>query len=197
MARTSMQELIDRLRKQAQARRDDEFGGMVYWSDDQLQDVLDQFRLGPPIRIELIPSEYLTDGSETWWDQRCEFRRHWDYERDFIVVDEDGTTVSSSYYTVEQYGPQLRVVLDPDNTSSSKTYSVQVVLYDLIDATAEVWSQKASMRETLVEERTGAHNSKMNQEREFCERQRDYWRGRKIRGHKLPRQHRFVVDRTW
>ena len=190
MARVTMQTLIDRLRFMTDAARTDNFNGVTYWTDDQLQEVLDLSRVGVPVRLPLTAGTGKINGSEAWYESYTRFPRHLGYEDDFAVYSDTGTLVDPSYYTVEQFGKQLAVTFDPDNVTEDD-YEIELTLYNMNLAAAEVWGRKASQRRSLVDMRSGVHQIMAKQEREFCESREKFFRARTAKVFDLPGSSRF------
>jgi len=186
-----MQALIDRLRVLTEAARTDEFQGVLYWSDDQLEEVLDEARVSTPTRLSLVPSTKLISGEEAWYVQSAKFSRHLGFEDDYTVYSTAGTEVDSSYYTVEKYGTALEVTFDPNNVTNAD-YEIELTLYNLNWAAAEVWGRKADQRLELVDMKAGAHQFKGSQERQHCLDRQIYFRNKSARVFALPNKRRFT-----
>jgi len=180
MARASLQAVIDRLRFLTSASRTDEFGGVIYWSDDQLQEVLDLSRVDEPLRITLEKS-----------DSGYFFTMPTYYAHEIVAVeDSQGNPVED--YTVEVYGQKVVFTFLEDDT-----YVATVVIYDINAAAAGVWERKAAQRQGLVSIRSGVHQIRAEQERDFCLQRARHYRARTAKVIPLPGSNRYVPAAVW
>lgn len=144
MARSTMVDLIETLRGMTQAGQADyTVAGVSYWSDDQLQAVLDRHRLD--VHHELLRSveSWQGGGSVAYYDYYSE---HGSFEHTgggtalFIVEDSTGTNAGTALWTADYSRGQV--------TFSADTKGIRYYLsgrsYDLNGAAADVWRQKAS-----------------------------------------------------
>ena len=196
MARAEMQNLIERLRNMTEASRTDTFQGKTYWSDDQLEEVLDENRVTTPVRLSLVPGKQNIGGSPAWYIQAVDFSRHIGYEDNFKVYTGAGVEVAAEDFVVEKFGTKLQVTFDPDEVSDT-SYELEITLYNLNWAAAEVWGRKADQRIELVDMKAGAHQFKGNQEYQRCLDRQIYYRKKSARVFDLPNKRRFVTSVTY
>lgn len=180
MPRPTMALVISRFRRMTDAATDDEFNGVTYWTDDQLQDVLDENSF-PVIDLELTPSTMLVNGVADWRTQFFSKKtlKAYDYERNAQVVETStGTPLASDDFTVDWL--RMTVTLSGDVTTNT-AYSLRVTLYDMWDAAARVWYEKAEQRVSYISSKAGTHKLDFQQEYEHCIQRALYYRGRRIR----------------
>ena len=194
MARTSMEAVIDRLRLMTSASRVDEFQGVVYWTDDQLQDILDENRESVPVRIPLTEGEYYVDGALNWQVQTFTSPTYIGIEDNIVVYDSVGNSLASEDVSVAFYGPQVQVTLASDVERTQ--YYAEVTLYNMYLAAAEVWGRKASQRQAAVSVRSGQHQIRAEQERDFCLTRERFYRSKFGRVHPLPATSKFTSSAT-
>jgi hypothetical protein len=139
-ARTGMSELIEVLRGMGNAGTADfTVGTITYWSDEQLQRILDANRLNV-YQEPIYPAQGFQGTS-------YEYQSQWDnYEQSsggtaiFYLEDGTGNKVSSALYTVDYLNGHITFTA---NTAGA-LYYLTGRSYDLNAAAAEVWRQKAS-----------------------------------------------------
>jgi len=138
--RAGMEHLITRLRGLTEAGTADyTLAGVSYWSDDQMQDVLD--RHGQPVWRQA-----LTLGD---WDQNSEYHDYY-----LPVKNAEGTASGTAVWRLEDANENLvgvaytvndesgLVRFTPDTEGSA--YYVTTRTYNLNRAAAEVWETKAA-----------------------------------------------------
>jgi hypothetical protein len=139
-ARTGMSELIEVLRGMGNAGTADfTVGTITYWSDEQLQRILDANRLNV-YQEPIYPAENFQGTS-------YEYQSQWDnYEQTsggtaiFYLEDGTGNKVASAQYTVDYLNGHITFTAD----TAGALYYLTGRSYDLNAAAAEVWRQKAS-----------------------------------------------------
>lgn len=158
MARSTMSSLIGLLRGYTQASTADfSIGTVNYWSDNQLQEVLDRHRY--EVRSETLQSFPVAvgGGSVQWRDYQSQYRWYEDSESGtarFIVQDSTGATVTS---WTAQY-PQGLITFN-QNTGGT-VYQLTGFAYDVYGAAADVWRQKAAQYATSIDFETDNHKVK-------------------------------------
>lgn len=146
-ARTSMSDLISTLRGLTGAGTADYSitGGTTYWSDEQLQAVLDRHVSQiKQERLEASPT-IESGGAVSYYDYQS---RHNFFEAQlagtpvtrFLVLDETYATLGTAAYTVNYERGSLTF---GTSTGGASRY-VSGYSYDLNGAASDVWSQKAS-----------------------------------------------------
>jgi hypothetical protein len=137
-ARTGMATLITQLRGLTEAGTADySVAGQSYWTDDQLQVVLDYNRID--IRhasMEAIPA--IGENNQTTWK---EYQIGWqDLESDPVIQDGYGATVGTANYSFDS---RLGIVTFTTDRGGSVHYLTGHA-YNLNNAASQVWSSKAA-----------------------------------------------------
>lgn len=166
MARAGMTDVIAELRGMADAAADEyTVAGITYWSDDQLQDILDECRhdyYSQPLyaatenvggttvyRSYYLPAagpiERLDSGDEAW-----------------LLQDADGVEAGTADYTAHYAAGYIRFGSDQVGKSWALTYRA----YDMHKAAAQVWERKAAHVASRFDLVTDNHNLKRSQLRE-------------------------------
>jgi len=169
-ARAGMANLILRLRGLTNTTSSDyTLGATTYWSDDQLQDILDATRKdwrGVP--LEAMP-ELGTTGSYEYYDYRIPVEIGRDFEEAgassiFAVKETGGAIVSSGTYTVNYRAGILRFTVDQD----AAFYTIDVRTFSLNSAAREVWEQKAGHCVANVTWKSDNHAVNASEEYDHC-----------------------------
>lgn len=174
VARASMTSLIAHLRQKANASNEGEtFNGVTYWSDDQLQDILDSYsEVGYAYLQKQSPLDnvtYFISLPKTTWIE------------DGFSIYQDGTT--SLVTTTYTFTPSNnRVVFD--SSVPDLDYNLQGTLYAMNLAIAEVWLQKAQQRENYITFKAGSHRMEAGQERDYCYRMYEHYRQKNLKSFK-------------
>jgi len=166
-ARSGMSSLVSYLRQYGQAATDDVFYGVTYWTDDQLQSILDgQAMYG---KVRLLPRDI---------DIKIfalDLPRHYWVEADtFTVYDSDDTVVATSATLNEEQ----RLLTFTSALEEDEYYYIQGTFYNMIVALAELWGQKAEQRSQFVDFKAGNNRMYMNQEWQHCVDREQYYRRR-------------------
>ncbi len=170
MARSTMTSLIQTLRGLTYAGTADYTAGTVaYWTDDQLQTVLDRHRF--EIREEMLSAYPVTVGGGTvqWYDYQSQYR--WYESTDggtarYIIKDTLGATVSASNYSANY---ENGLITFTSNTGGT-VYTVTGFVFDMYGAAADVWNQKAAYYATSIDFSTDNHNVRRSHILQNCER---------------------------
>jgi hypothetical protein len=138
-----------------------------YWTDQQLQDVMDR-HVYPIRHEELLPLEtYGTGGTVTYLDYQSP-RRFLETTSGgtsrFVIQDEGGTTVGTASYSVDY--PKGLVTFTADTTGLSRFLTG--FSYDVNAAAADVWGQKAAHYVTAYDFSTDNHNLRRSQIIQNC-----------------------------
>jgi hypothetical protein len=162
-ARTSMSDLLLTLRGlTAAGTAEYTVGTASYWTDQQLQDVLDRHVYA--VRSEeLQPLETMeAGGSISYYDYQSP-RRFFETTSGgtarFVVQDETYTTIGTASWTADY--PRGRVTFG--TTTAGKSRYLIGYSYDLNSAAADVWSQKAAHYVTAYDVSTDNHSLKRSQ----------------------------------
>lgn len=176
MARTGMATLITELRRRTLAgTADSTINGTVYWSDNQLQDVLDRYRCtNRDTELSAIPQrsgagfvylEYPIPPQYQWIEQSAT-------DSGWQLRDSAGGTSLS--YTVNYSARMVTFNADTANTD----YYLDCRTYDLNMAAADVWESKASFIHENVNWSSDNHRIEASKEYENCLQQAKYWRAK-------------------
>lgn len=153
-ARTGMAEIISDLRGMTDTSTDDyELAGVPYWTDAQLQRILDNHRT----ELKWSEMEAQEEASGAYLEYSIGYgnlEQTTGGTAIFIVQDVNGDTVSTSEYSVDY---QRGVVTFNEDTAGT-AYYVTGRFYDLEGAAAEVWRRKQSHYAKAVNFSTKAHN---------------------------------------
>ncbi len=167
-ARASMADLILNLRALTSAGANEyTVAGLPYWSDAQLQTILDRhvYRIR---HEELWPHETIeTGGSTSYFDYQAAHRFFETTDGGtarFIIQDEGGTVVGTAAYTVDY--PRGLVTFGTTTTGLSRY--VTGFSYDLNAAAADVWTQKAAHYVTAYDFSSDNHNLRRSQIIQNC-----------------------------
>ena len=142
-ARSGMANLITRLRGMTSTGiADYTVGNSLWWTDDQLEDVLDRNRLD--VRDEVLASHYVlgTAGTAQWFDYTS---RYHNFETTsggtavFYLAFDTGVRVGTALYSTDYDSGRVTF---SSNTGGSAIY-LNGRAYDLNAAAAEVWTMKA------------------------------------------------------
>ena len=161
-ARTGMSSLINELRAMVNAGTADyTVGAVTFWTDDQLQEVLDQNRTD--FREALDIREQYTGGSVVYkefyfsspWVERLESGTvAWRVETS------DGIgTAGTADYSVNYGARNITFGVDQAGT----IWMLHGRKFDLNRASAQVWRKKASYYSTMYDVSTDNHNLKRSQ----------------------------------
>lgn len=158
-ARSGMADILSDLRELTDAGPDDySIAGVPYWSDAQLQRILDRHRM------ELKWTEMWAEeeGDGTYVNYLIGFgnlEQTTGGTAIFIVQDLNGLAVDSSTYTVDY----LRGVVTFNSDTLGIDYWVTARSYDLEGAAAEIWRRKQSHYAAAVDFSTKVHNVSRSQ----------------------------------
>lgn len=177
MARSSMAGLIAHLRSLTSAATDDVYNGVTYWTDDQLQAALDRTRY--LVRdIALTEKPYYSAGALNYTEHQFPVAVNWWTEDLYRVHDALGYDVPSADYTVDGKRGIVTFDVNPDR----QQYYIDVWLYDMNAAAADVWEQKASHRFDFINMKAGVnHRFDFAQEYQHCVDMARKFRERKIK----------------
>ena len=161
-ARVGMATLIIELRSRCDAGTADySSGGQTFWTDDQLQTILDSHRADVK-RERLLMSADQIGGSAIYQDY------YWGHEwveemgsgtAIWRVDDSSGSAVGTTLYTPEYRAKHLRFAANTLGTAYYLTYRV----FDLDRAAADVWEQKAASVAMRFDVKTDNHDLKRSQ----------------------------------
>lgn len=168
-ARAGMADVIGRLRGMCDAPSDEyTVGSDTYWSDDQLQDVLDSHR--QDIRRErlMVEADLVAGGALEYHDytwRRANVEGAESGTAAWLVQDGSGSAWGTS--GTPSYDPNYRARLLRVNSDTAGTaLYLSYRSYDLERAAADVWEQKAAHVAARFDIRTDNHALSRSQLRE-------------------------------
>ena len=177
MARAGMTDIITKLRTQASAfSTGDLINGVQYWTDDQLEDVLDVFSQDLN-DVQLVALSQVVNGVTTYKVYYLPETTPRDIEGSatagaFTVVDSTGITVTG--YTFDL----ARRRFDFTDNQNGNVRMLRARAFDVNAATAEVWLRKAGLRADLIDWKAGTYNLKEDQEYQHCLQMYAKWAGK-------------------
>lgn len=160
-ARTTMSSLISTLRGMTNAGTADfVVGSSTFWSDDQLQTILDRYVT--VIRDETLSPAYeiSTGGTVIYKDYQSKSRYFENTNggtAQFVIRDPASGTVQGTADWSANYETGL---VSFTNDTQGKLYSLSGRSYDVYAAAAEVWYQKASHAAEMIDFSTAGHSVK-------------------------------------
>jgi hypothetical protein len=141
-ARTGMANLITRLRRMTETTTADyTVGGVTYWSDDTLNDILD-IQVSILNMVTLIPVREWNNGATEWhtypigWGNLEEQDSGVPY---WLLTDSTGHSVSNTLYTADYQTGLVRFTADTKGVTYFLNWGRS---YNIAGAAAEVWRQK-------------------------------------------------------
>ena len=179
MARTGMSDILTELRILSEAGTADySLAGDTYWSDNQLQNILDQYRTD--VVYEQLTSYPVTvaGGSLSWLDYRSSY--DWLEATTggtaiLYIQDGAGTTIGTSTYTPDYIRGQFQFGSDQQGS----TYYLTARSYDLSSAAAAVWRRKAAhYAPTSFDFSTDNHSIKRSMVYQHCLEMAEYFEGK-------------------
>jgi hypothetical protein len=168
-ARSGMVDLLSDLRAMTDTGPDEySVAGVPYWSDAQLQRILDRHRT----ELKWVEMEAQEEGDGSFLEYVIgagNIEQTTGGTAIFFVQDVNGSTISSSLYTVDY----VRGVVTFASDTAGTSYFATGRSYDLNGASAEVWRMKQSHYAGAVDFSTKVHNISRSQlfehAKEMCE----------------------------
>jgi hypothetical protein len=144
MARTTMADLIEELRGMGNAGTADfTIGTVTYWSDDQLQNVLDRRRMD--IHQEMLHNEprYIGAAEAEYYDYYSAYE--WFEQTDggsliFVIEDAVGTDIGTALWTADYRAGRVAFASD----TGGADYYLTGRIFDMNGAAADVWRKKSA-----------------------------------------------------
>lgn len=173
--RSGMTSLVSHLRQHSNASTTDVFNGVTYWTDDQLQDVLDQFamvgQILPLAKVGVYDKvTYQLNLTLPFW-----------VEDGFSIYIRDTKVEETTTFTYNHLTHQI--VFDSDIAETRELVAYATV-YVMTDAIASVWEQKAQHRENFITNKTGNNRFEASQIVDHCKNQAHHWRNLRVRSFK-------------
>lgn len=176
--RSSMVNLVSRLRSVTGAAPDDVFQGVTYWTDEQLQAALDA-AMYPAWATKLTAKPEIVNGNRSYRHFTFAIPRGYWLEEAFTFHTESGSAVSAPSFVVQVNDKYGNVTFSGDTGYSRLSVDCNVI--DWNAAAAWVWEQKAAHRFDYVDFKAGDHQFKASQEYNNCVQRAAHHRARKIR----------------
>lgn len=159
--RPNMQPLIDLLREKGQASETDTFHGVTYWTDQQLQDILDMTATRKSV------GGVIDDADDTIYMPAIP--KLWFADPDTIKVRVNGTYVANT---------GTWDTLKRELTTTQEVEAINAVWLSMNAALADLWEQKANQRSDFVNIKGGQNKLDMEQEWQHCLDMAKYYRAR-------------------
>jgi len=176
-ARSGMVDIITELRGMTEASADDYVVvNQGYWSDKQLQDILDKHAwLLDNEPLTLVPTRK-SGGYEykDYYIGRGNIEKTTGGTAIFKVLDTTGTSVSSALYSVDYNVGKITFATDQ---VTAVIYNVTCAAYDLNAAAAEVWRKKVSHYASAYDFSSDNHSVKREQLFTHARDQMNYYLG--------------------
>ncbi len=171
-----MTDVVAWVRKYGEAAVDDEFNGITYWTDDQIEEIAD--RWSTPASVKLVPIQ--VSGRTKF---KVDLKNHHLMENEFLIYTENELAVATPVGTWEA---QRGILTFGSDLSDTVTYYVTAQFTNGYEAVADLWEQKANQRFDYIDWK--AQNNKMNMKQEYdhCVARASYYRNKIIR--RFPRQ---------
>lgn len=176
--RPGMADIIAYVRLKTDTRVDETtVNGVSYWTDQQIQDILDKHRQDAR-NLELIAYSEYEGGTNVYKryyfpNTLGEWLENSDTPNALEIVDSLGNAAPS--YTLDLNG---RVVVF-DSTTLGKAYYIRARMFNVRNAIADIWLAKAGLRAELINWRAGGQNLAEDQEYEHCMQQYELYSNRK------------------
>lgn len=142
MARTGMTTLISYLRDMGVAGTADyTLGTVSYWTDDQLQTILDRHKIFVN-QEELIPIDSLNNGTIQWLEYRSQYGNFEETTGGtavFVIKNATGETFGTANWTADYANGIITFAADTAGTP----YYLTGTSYDINRAASDVWRTKA------------------------------------------------------
>ncbi len=169
-ARDGMVNIILELRLLTETADNDEtVDGVAYWTDNQLQSILDRYRTDYNQLVIRPISRLITGGYYEYvtypFPENVEWVETGDTDNVFIIQDTQGNIEQyASDYTVDF---DARIITFAVSTEGD-TFYFTFRSYDIDRAAADVWSKKLSLRTRLINWKTDNHTLAEDQEYQHC-----------------------------
>lgn len=161
--RAGMVEVVAELRRMTDTKENEvDINGVMYWTDDQLQSILDKRRKYVQDAL-LLPVPEVVNSVTTWTRYHMpEVAGVWERSTMFQVVTSTG--VAAPTHTIEYDAGIVTFAV----TTDGQSYYIRGRLYDLNKAAAQVWLDKAAHRAELIRWKAGTHTLDEDQEYQHC-----------------------------
>lgn len=172
-ARAGMLDLIQTLRLYGDAGIDDfSVAGVPYWSDAQLQSILDRHRT--EMKFSLMNSVETVSGSGT--DEYYDYYapRGWLESGSLLYIQESsGATIGTAAYTMDHENGHATF----GTSTGGSAFYITGRSYDMNAAAADLWNRKAGMSAMMYDIKTDNHDLKRSQYMVHCRQMASYYSG--------------------
>lgn len=166
MADPTLAALVTYLREKGNAATDDVFNGITYWTVEQLETILLQSSVTKRVKIK--------GGNRLSY--QIDLPRHWMFSSDVTFQTSAGIETAGDF----TYNPVGGRVIFTEEQDDTVLYMVGPA-FNLYDALADLWDQKAAQRVDFVNFRAGHNTMDLSDTYTHCTKQRDYYRNKTIR----------------
>ncbi len=162
-ARVGMSTLISEIRKVCNVGTADyTVGGVSYWTDEQIEEVLDKYSQRILRESLLAEGEWQTGGTVVYVNYR--FKETFPEEAGsgsavWLVQNGEGSAIGTANYSVNYQQRRISFTADQDGETRFLTY----YSFDLFRAAAEIWEAKAAHVSDRFDVETDNHNLKRSQ----------------------------------
>lgn len=162
-----MQPLIDYVRRHGAAATDDEFFGVTYWTDEQLQDILDSISSWSAVKLVQVSNTiYKPDMRNNFWIESDTIR----------LLDTKLNELDTSF----TYTPGLNEL----TIAQEGDYVILARMFNMWEALADLWLRKAEQRFDSINFKAGNNKMNLEEEYEHCIKNYELYRRRIIRRYK-------------
>jgi hypothetical protein len=178
MTRTGMSDIFAELRQMTEAGTADyTLGTVTYWSDLQLQNILDRHAF----EVDGMPMQVFPHRIAGGFEYKEYYIGHKWIEQEaagtsiFKITDVNGATIGTALYSVDYNVGEVEFVADQ---GTAIQYMVTCVSYDIESAAAKVWRKKASHYSAAYDFSTDNHSVKRSQLYDHAKERAEYYDGR-------------------
>lgn len=161
MARDGMANLIARLRRAV-----DDTGTASVWTDDELEDALDEHRMRVHRECLRIEESYTDAGSATYYNYQSRFGNYEEGSAAFEMEDGSGSARAAGTYTANYINGSFTMDADQAGTALYLTgWS-----YDINGAASDLWRERAAQVSSYYNVGLDGHTLSRAQWFEHCEK---------------------------
>lgn len=154
--RAGMVDLINNLRGMGGAGVNDySIGGIRFWSDGQLQTILDRHKSV----MDFHALDMITQRSGSGFVTRLYDAPQPNWEQPAVVMNVNGSAVGTALYTMDHDNGRVTFASD----TAMAPYYISGTVYNLYGAAAEIWRTKAAHYATAYDISTDNHSLKRSQ----------------------------------
>lgn len=172
LADVGLTDIVNLVRKRGQASLTDEFDGVTYWTDEQLEEIV--MGEGSVQRVRAKP--VTMDG--LLYELNVP-RFYWFSQTGLYVCSSSGTLLDPQ----PTYSPILGRLTFPSPYKDCHVV-VEGFLVNTFAALATLWERKAAQRYNYIQFRGGSTSNNLNQEYEHCLHMQKFYAGKRVRSWK-------------